>query len=703
MSAPAAEPSAASVCNSEALILARTPVVLKQPDREASVHASLAWSRRVPTLVLAPSGAGKSTFLANLAMRLRSEAGAEESVVTVFIGATEGSTSVSRVLMGVLDCLDPEGEGGGDFVDLVRRFHEVLLARSAANLRTTLVFDALNEFDAAHSARSLRWLPESLPDNCRVLLSAIEATPPKAAAGDPSAAAVRQVLAALSTRYGLRAGGNGVELLGSLSRDELEQLLRAHLAADFRGKYVTVSGEALEAIFCKPDSTSPLYVQLVAEEVLSVPGGPAGLLPALASFPGTLSAAFDRRLQQLEKGPGGVAAAATLAGVLITHGGLYESQLQTLWLSASAEAVAEQAMGAASAGKAGKAGGGAAAAASTAAGAGLKAARAAAALKSKAKTAKGGAASKAAASSGAAKGRPIASEVAAAAASRTEAGSTEAGSTEEGSTGAGSSASAAALPTEQQRSAVAQLWWAGPMRSILRLASPSPPGAEANAEAVHAPVGFVHMQARDAAHRRYLHHSAEAERRAHARLVASFLAAAEPSADGVWRCKDRLPAELWKQALRRLPLHACGAADAHAAERCLGCLGFVQASVEAGLAFELVNAYAAALSSTALRAAMPAAALARIGEFFEFVKENASMLARAPARLLQQACNAPQDAKALASDALRRTHAAEWVQWANPPHRRPACAASNALRDFNRRLRTRQSRGRRPSARLRRG
>ena len=84
-----------SVCNQEATVLARTPVVLRRPALEDEV-LHLLDSASSPVLVLAPSGSGKSTFLAQLVARLREPASSK--VVTVFIGATEGSSSISRVL-----------------------------------------------------------------------------------------------------------------------------------------------------------------------------------------------------------------------------------------------------------------------------------------------------------------------------------------------------------------------------------------------------------------------------------------------------------------------------------------------------------------------------------------------------------------------------------------------------------------------------
>ena len=62
------------VCNAEAAVLSRTPVILRQPERESAILSALAANTsRKPLAVLAPSGAGKSTFLANIVSKLRND------------------------------------------------------------------------------------------------------------------------------------------------------------------------------------------------------------------------------------------------------------------------------------------------------------------------------------------------------------------------------------------------------------------------------------------------------------------------------------------------------------------------------------------------------------------------------------------------------------------------------------------------------
>jgi hypothetical protein len=136
-------------------------------------------------------------------------------VVAVFIGATDGSTSISRVLQATLSALpSPSGAPASASVaaaaDDLQSLQGMLAERLSAlcggesgssRRRVCLVFDAVNELDATNGARALRWLPRRLPLGCSVLLSTIGCAP--AGSEEASAAAVQDVRLALMQRWGL--------------------------------------------------------------------------------------------------------------------------------------------------------------------------------------------------------------------------------------------------------------------------------------------------------------------------------------------------------------------------------------------------------------------------------------------------------------------------------------------------------------------
>ena len=101
----------------------------------------------------------------------------------VFVGATEGTTSIIRVLKALVQTLeaktallpdhevDNAADGGGGPVDLPglqQALGKALAELSEAGRRVLLVFDAVNELGDAHGGRALRWLPARLPVGCTV-------------------------------------------------------------------------------------------------------------------------------------------------------------------------------------------------------------------------------------------------------------------------------------------------------------------------------------------------------------------------------------------------------------------------------------------------------------------------------------------------------------------------------------------------------
>ena len=236
-SAPAA--AAARIVDGEAAVLERAgALLLARPTQAARVRQRLA---TVPVVaVLAKSGTGKSTFVAQLVRELRSGVsgdGARFDVVhVVFVGAAEGSTSLFRVLGALCAALAADhaaaaaaakaraadaGEGCGGYgwkeeeaaaalaaaaaapphdllglSGLLERLLQALCAPGPLARRVLLCVDALNELEGG-AARALGWLPARVPAGCSLLLTSISG-------GDNGGDAdVADVLAALQRRYGL--------------------------------------------------------------------------------------------------------------------------------------------------------------------------------------------------------------------------------------------------------------------------------------------------------------------------------------------------------------------------------------------------------------------------------------------------------------------------------------------------------------------
>ena len=333
----------ASIVDGEASILARSSVLLERPDEVSRVERLLervSGSVGGPAVLVAKSGSGKSTFVAQLVACLRTEKPRRYDIVhAVFVGSTAGSTSLFLVLTELCLALQADlrlllgdrqtVEGPPLPADLVSLGG--LLARSLEELadehdqRVLLCFDAVNEL-SGEAARTLAWLPHAT--RAAILLTTI-------AGGDGDDGAVIEVQTALQRRFGLAVGAAGctsssklmdddggddghhrVEALSDLSHDEQLALLQK-LAAG--GCVAATEAAALRGM---ADASSPLYLRLLAPRLARLAGGGA------PPFPGTALGVFDELVATAAAAH--PRAGAALAAVHCSHGGVFLSQLMDM-------------------------------------------------------------------------------------------------------------------------------------------------------------------------------------------------------------------------------------------------------------------------------------------------------------------------------------------------------------------------------------
>eukprot|EP01043_Picozoa_sp_COSAG02_P052768 COSAG02_NODE_5737_length_4078_cov_3.208523_1_plen_856_part_10 len=624
------------VVNNESAVLSRSAgfhLVRAAETARAMELLKSSIAARSPAVVVAASGAGKSTFLAHLVSQIR--AGTAENnfdtVLAVFVGATDGSTSIYRICTDLLAALrrvgeldddsDNADEGGdaADFQGLVAKIGSRLRVLGAAGHRTCLLFDAVNELDSAHAARSLRWLPAQLPDGCSVLLSTIgektgDATMINQDAGDES---VREIATSLYMRWSLHRDSN-VMFLPTLSEVDRIDLLSHHMVA--------IGGTPLEpaesqAALTHEDSISPLYLKLLAQSIVTneAKGKPASeRLEAIKNYPPTIAAVFDAMLRNLDRSississsisissssssrredcGGSCAASVVLSAVHCSQGGLYVQQLQQLLLDDRRVGVP---------------------------------------------------------------GPKVVAEVGMLWRTLVEAG----------------------LP------------------SIVRLqegckATELSAGDTAGLAEIK-PVGFVHMQARDAVQRRYLAEDQAVERE-HKRL-GMYFGSLLRAGDAVGERKtgedfllgpSTLGAAVWRQCLRRVPLHhtlGCGWVEVAAF---LCSIEFVEAKATAGLIHELLEDYDRAIGLIAGSDSITVMGVAQpLKDFRDFVRRSQHILSQYPALARQLALNECDDSAAATAasskaqsrkvqtkgDSRGRCDPSEVTcRWLNKPQVRPAC------------------------------
>jgi AcrR family transcriptional regulator len=133
-----------------------------------------------PLAVAGVSGSGKSALIAKAAMEAEG-AHPEAALIRRFIGATpessDGRSLLASLCQEIARKYGEDESAPADYRELVEEFPK-RLALAAESGRPLVVFlDALDQLSDAEGARSLVWLPAVLPDNVRVVVSALRADP----------------------------------------------------------------------------------------------------------------------------------------------------------------------------------------------------------------------------------------------------------------------------------------------------------------------------------------------------------------------------------------------------------------------------------------------------------------------------------------------------------------------------------------------
>jgi len=160
---------------SERFVLGSRGAVLE----ELLAHASATGGSGYVCLTGAP-GSGKSALLAHLSKH--SAINSQSSILLIhhFVGASPDSTDVRRTLQRLCNelkagCSEITADIPNDPEKLRVAFPD-FLRQASARQRVVILLDAVNQFDSALHTSRLHWLPENLPPNARIILSALEGT-----------------------------------------------------------------------------------------------------------------------------------------------------------------------------------------------------------------------------------------------------------------------------------------------------------------------------------------------------------------------------------------------------------------------------------------------------------------------------------------------------------------------------------------------
>ena len=288
-------------------------------DELAALDGLLAQSPTGYVAVTGPSGCGKTALLANWLYGREGLVSrhAEPLILSHFIGASGRSANAREILTRFCQELAPVAEWTdplpGDFAELSTAFRQILEA-AAQRRPILLVLDALDQLEPGDNARSLGWLPGTLPDNVLLVASSLS--------GDE-----------YGTWQPLQArAGERMLRVPLLQKPAAEQMIVQYLD-QFRKH---LSPEQLSVLAGKEEIGSPLYLQVALNELLSF-GEYERVTAYLRELPGTIPEMYGFVLEHLEREHGQAFVERVMSYLACGRYGMTEQELLSLAESAGGE------------------------------------------------------------------------------------------------------------------------------------------------------------------------------------------------------------------------------------------------------------------------------------------------------------------------------------------------------------------------------
>lgn len=248
--------------------------------------------------VVGTPGSGKSALMGRFSRDCEARAATGgATLLTHFVGASAASTNMRLVLRrfchelaraaGIADEI-PDG------YDKLRETFPKFLEQAAATRPVWILIDAVNQLDPAFDAREMRWLPDTLPPNARVVLSAL---------AGPSLDALR------------RRHAPPLELvLDPISDTDATAIVGAFLARYRK----TLDAAQRGALLAKTDARVPLYLLTALEELRTL-GTYEEISQRISSLPERVQPLYTWILDRLEHDPGFRGADGALVGADIVR------------------------------------------------------------------------------------------------------------------------------------------------------------------------------------------------------------------------------------------------------------------------------------------------------------------------------------------------------------------------------------------------
>eukprot|EP01130_Rhizamoeba_saxonica_P002249 TRINITY_DN12091_c0_g1_i1.p1 TRINITY_DN12091_c0_g1~~TRINITY_DN12091_c0_g1_i1.p1 ORF type:complete len:1481 (-),score=314.78 TRINITY_DN12091_c0_g1_i1:27-4469(-) len=219
--------------------------------RKSLVQQILQYTYRpttVPLVITGKPGSGKTSLVSYFARTFRETVNNDigTKLITHFIGAEPGSTNIRntlyRIIVEIIELFGFEDEIPNDFKEIQETFSRLLVKiGEISDIKFVLVLDALNQLDNTNNSHRLEWLPETIPENVKLILSTLQ--------GD-----VANVLASRNTE--------NLEV-GPLSVDEQREIVTVKLQQ--YGK--KLDENQMKNLLSKKESYKPLYLIVACEEL----------------------------------------------------------------------------------------------------------------------------------------------------------------------------------------------------------------------------------------------------------------------------------------------------------------------------------------------------------------------------------------------------------------------------------------------------
>lgn len=243
------------------------------------------------------AGSGKSALLGKFCQDYQA-AHPQDLVIPHFVGASPGSTDVRRTLRRLCHELVT---GAGLTAEIpedpekLRMAFAEILQQASAQKRVVILLDAINQFDPTPQLAGWSWLPEELPANARIILSAMSEVRGQQSAVSDQSSVISPMLESLRHR---RNPPTEIKLQ-PLTAEDAEAIIR-----EFLHRYrKSMTDDQRVALLAKADAGSPLYL-LVALEELRTLGTYEEITDRISQLPPDTRALFIWILKRLENDDG---------------------------------------------------------------------------------------------------------------------------------------------------------------------------------------------------------------------------------------------------------------------------------------------------------------------------------------------------------------------------------------------------------------